>query len=192
VIGLSELLSARGCVPNAKRVKLVRHKDSHFDLEALRSAGSWPSSRRTHGRHRGGGSEASDPTGTPRASRGCVTVQIPDGQMESSGNTTSAASMRYPVAHSAEKSTGMARDLVLANHRGAGSGSVSTRIVIAARTDHRVAMRVQPTWEGAVPAPPDRRPTRLPHRRDSLPPPPWRGRVTAAKAAHPLNCYKVS
>jgi hypothetical protein len=117
VIGLSELLSARGCVPNAKRVKLVRHKDSHFDLEALRSAGSWPSSRRTHGRHRGGGSEASDPTGTPRASRGCVTVQIPDGQMESSGNTTSAASMRYPVAHSAEKSTGMARDLVLANHR---------------------------------------------------------------------------
>ena len=39
MIGLSELLSARGYVPDAKRVKLVRHKDSRVDLEALRSAG---------------------------------------------------------------------------------------------------------------------------------------------------------
>jgi hypothetical protein len=39
VIGLSELLSARGYVPDAKRVKLVRHKDSRVDLETLRSSG---------------------------------------------------------------------------------------------------------------------------------------------------------
>lgn len=39
MIGLLELLSARGFVPIAKRVKLVRHKDSRLDLEALRSAG---------------------------------------------------------------------------------------------------------------------------------------------------------
>lgn len=38
MIGLSELLAARGFVPDA-RVKLVRHKDSRLDLEALRSAG---------------------------------------------------------------------------------------------------------------------------------------------------------
>ena len=39
MIGLLELLSARGFVAVAKRVKLVRHKDSRLDLEALRSAG---------------------------------------------------------------------------------------------------------------------------------------------------------
>jgi hypothetical protein len=39
MIGLSELLTARGLMPNAKRTKLVRHKDSRLDLEALRSAG---------------------------------------------------------------------------------------------------------------------------------------------------------
>ena len=39
MIGLSELLAARGFVPDPKHVKLVRHKDSRFDLEALRTAG---------------------------------------------------------------------------------------------------------------------------------------------------------
>lgn len=39
MIGLSELLSTRGFLPDAKRVKLVRHKDSRLDLEALRAAG---------------------------------------------------------------------------------------------------------------------------------------------------------
>ena len=39
MIGLSELLAARGFVPDPRRVKLVRHKDSRFDLEALRSTG---------------------------------------------------------------------------------------------------------------------------------------------------------
>lgn len=39
MIGLSELLASRGFVPDPKRVKLVRHKDSRLDLEALRSAG---------------------------------------------------------------------------------------------------------------------------------------------------------
>jgi hypothetical protein len=38
VIGLSELLAARGFVPDPKRVKLVRHKDSRVDLEVLRSS----------------------------------------------------------------------------------------------------------------------------------------------------------
>lgn len=39
VIGLSELLASRGFVPDPQRVKLVRHKDSRLDLEALQSAG---------------------------------------------------------------------------------------------------------------------------------------------------------
>jgi hypothetical protein len=39
MFGLLELLTSRGFVPDAKRVKLVRHKDSRLDLEALRSAG---------------------------------------------------------------------------------------------------------------------------------------------------------
>jgi hypothetical protein len=39
MIHLSELLSARGLVPQGRRVKLVRHKDSRIDLEALRTAG---------------------------------------------------------------------------------------------------------------------------------------------------------
>lgn len=39
MIGLSELLTTRGFKPDGKRVKLVRHKDSRLDLEALRSAG---------------------------------------------------------------------------------------------------------------------------------------------------------
>jgi hypothetical protein len=39
VILLSELLAIRGYRPDAKRVKLVRHKDSRLDLEAIRSAG---------------------------------------------------------------------------------------------------------------------------------------------------------
>jgi hypothetical protein len=39
VIGLLELLSARGFVPDANRVKLVRHKDSRWDLESLKRAG---------------------------------------------------------------------------------------------------------------------------------------------------------
>lgn len=39
MIQLSELLSVRGFVPDAKHVKLVRHKDSRIDLEALRAAG---------------------------------------------------------------------------------------------------------------------------------------------------------
>jgi hypothetical protein len=39
LIGLLELLTARGFVPDSKRVKLVRHKDSRFDLEVLKSAG---------------------------------------------------------------------------------------------------------------------------------------------------------
>jgi hypothetical protein len=39
VIGLSELLAARGFVPDPKHVKLVRHKDSRFDVEALRAEG---------------------------------------------------------------------------------------------------------------------------------------------------------
>ena len=39
MIGLSELLAARGFVPDPRRVKLVRHTDSRVDLEALRSAG---------------------------------------------------------------------------------------------------------------------------------------------------------
>lgn len=39
MIGLSELLSSRGFNADSKRVKLVRHKDSRLDLEALRSAG---------------------------------------------------------------------------------------------------------------------------------------------------------
>jgi len=39
MIGLLELLTARGFVPDPKRVKLVRHRDSRLDLEALRSAG---------------------------------------------------------------------------------------------------------------------------------------------------------
>jgi hypothetical protein len=36
MISLTELLTARGFQPDGKRVKLVRHKDSRFDLEALR------------------------------------------------------------------------------------------------------------------------------------------------------------
>ena len=39
MIRLSELLSVRGYVPKANHVKLVRHKDSRIDLEALRAAG---------------------------------------------------------------------------------------------------------------------------------------------------------
>ena len=39
MIRLSELLSARGFLPDAKHVKLVRHKDSSIDLEGLRTAG---------------------------------------------------------------------------------------------------------------------------------------------------------
>ena len=39
MIGLSEMLRARGFEPNLKRVKVVRHKDARFDLEALRSSG---------------------------------------------------------------------------------------------------------------------------------------------------------
>jgi hypothetical protein len=39
VIRLSEMLSARGFVPKANQVKLVRHKDSRIDLEGLRAAG---------------------------------------------------------------------------------------------------------------------------------------------------------
>lgn len=41
MIRLSEMLAARGFVPDPKRVKLVRHKDSRLDREALRSPG-WP------------------------------------------------------------------------------------------------------------------------------------------------------
>lgn len=41
VIRLSEMLAARGFVPDPERVKLVRHKDSRLDGEALRSPG-WP------------------------------------------------------------------------------------------------------------------------------------------------------
>ncbi len=36
MIPVSQLLSVRGFEPNRKHVKLVRHKDSRFDLEALR------------------------------------------------------------------------------------------------------------------------------------------------------------
>jgi hypothetical protein len=39
LIRLSELLSGRGFVPDTEHVKLVRHKDSRLDLEALRAAG---------------------------------------------------------------------------------------------------------------------------------------------------------
>lgn len=39
MIGLTELLSLRGFRPTEKHVKLVRHKDSRLDLEALKSAG---------------------------------------------------------------------------------------------------------------------------------------------------------
>lgn len=38
MIGLSELLAARGFVPDPKHVKLVRHRESGVDFEALRSA----------------------------------------------------------------------------------------------------------------------------------------------------------
>ena len=39
MIGLSEILFSRGFKPNPKRVKVVRHKDSNFDLEALLRSG---------------------------------------------------------------------------------------------------------------------------------------------------------
>ena len=39
MIGLLELLSARGFLPNRRRVKLVRHKDVRFDLEELLRSG---------------------------------------------------------------------------------------------------------------------------------------------------------
>lgn len=39
LIGLLELLASRGFVPNPKRVKLVRHKNSQVDVEALHSSG---------------------------------------------------------------------------------------------------------------------------------------------------------
>lgn len=39
MIRLTELLTSRGYSPNPKRVKLVRHKDSRVDLEALRRSG---------------------------------------------------------------------------------------------------------------------------------------------------------
>lgn len=35
MLGLLELLTSRGFVPNRRRVKLVRHKDARFDLEEL-------------------------------------------------------------------------------------------------------------------------------------------------------------
>ena len=41
MIRLSEMLAARGFVPDPNRVKLVRHKDSRLDREALRNPG-WP------------------------------------------------------------------------------------------------------------------------------------------------------
>jgi hypothetical protein len=39
MLGLQELLKSRGFQPGKKRVKIVRHKDSRFDVEALRSQG---------------------------------------------------------------------------------------------------------------------------------------------------------
>lgn len=39
MIGLLEMLTARGFISNPKRVKLVRHKDSRIDLESLRATG---------------------------------------------------------------------------------------------------------------------------------------------------------
>lgn len=39
MIGLSELLTARGFRPDPQRAKLVRHKDARLDMDALRTAG---------------------------------------------------------------------------------------------------------------------------------------------------------
>ena len=38
-IGLVELLSGRGFVPDGKRVKLIRHKDARWNVDALRKEG---------------------------------------------------------------------------------------------------------------------------------------------------------
>lgn len=39
MLGLHELLRSRGFTPDAKRVKIVRHKDSRYDVETMRSQG---------------------------------------------------------------------------------------------------------------------------------------------------------